>query len=371
MARAYRRAEARWDEKNSRWVIDVQRDGARKKFTSGVAGVRGRRAVEAQADAWMASKAADMRFPAAWALFEEHVRVTKGEYALKHWRWAGANYMAPVIKNKMLSDITPATWQSVLEYATRQGKARSTVRDLRGCITGFLRYARQSRWAVERPEPGDLTIPSSLPRTPEKQVLTPAQIRTLFTDDTTMKEGRSEPEWYIHAFRFAVATGLRRGELIGLQNEDISPKGVITIRRSIRSGGDITQGKTANAQRTFQLTPLAMNILKQQRAMLQQAGVRSQWVFPSARSGDHATPSWVLYSWSRYKDFHGFGNVSLHCLRHTFISLIKSDVPLALIKNTVGHSERMNTLEVYGHAIDGESERAAKLTESVFRAILK
>jgi len=63
--------------------------------------------------------------------------------------------------------------------------------------------------------------------------------------------------------------------------------------------------------------------------------------------------------------------ISLHEIRHTFISINKADLPLELMKSVVGHSSSMDTFGTYGHEIDGERHRAAEIIDSVLENILK
>lgn len=370
MSKYTRRSEPRWDMANRRWVLDVQRDGERRKFTSRTPKAAGRREVEAMADKWLESGCSDMRLQVAWELFDAHILETRKSDQYRLYHWAMRDYVVPTIgPSKKLSAITPSMWQDVLEHASRSGLAKSSVVSIRGCISMFLKYARRNRWDVERLEDGDLYLPTSLPPTPEKRILTPEQVRTLFADDTIERDGKIVHDWYINLYRFALATGMRRGELMGLMHEDVTEDGVITIRRSLGKDGSMSTGKTANARRTFKLTSVAMDVLKAQADMVRKAGIISPYVFPS-RTGRPAQSAVVTWAWIHYRNYHGFDGVSLHGLRHTFISMVKNDVPLSMIKATVGHSTSMATLGIYGHTVDGESVRAAELTDTVFRSIL-
>ena len=171
---------------------------------------------------------------------------------------------------------------------------------------------------------------------------------------------------YIHAWRFLVATGLRRGELCGLKNEDMS-NNILMIRRSINNDNEITCGKNRNARRTIELTSTAMHILDDQRAMLNRKGLISPWVFPG-QHGEMPNPNYIYDQWATWRKQHGIKS-SLHELRHTFISLNKADLPLELMKAVVGHSSSMDTFGVYGHEIEGERLRAAQIIDGVFQSV--
>ena len=70
----------------------------------------------------------------------------------------------------------------------------------------------------------------------------------------------------MHAYRIAVMTGLRPGELLGLRVGDLDGDRV-HIGRAINRQQEVTSGKNENAIRTVVLHPLAVAEI---RAQLQQ-----------------------------------------------------------------------------------------------------
>lgn len=172
----------------------------------------------------------------------------------------------------------------------------------------------------------------------------PNEIRVLFNDACFPRYGRQEEAHYINAWRFLVATGLRRGEMCGLRTEDINGR-ILTVQRSINSANEITEGKNKNARRTIELTDTALNVLEDQRKMLQRKGLVSPWVFCD-QYGERPSPNCVYDQWDTYRKHHGIRS-NLHELRHTFISVNKSDLPLELMKSVVGHSQSMGQPTVF------------------------
>lgn len=362
-----RRAEAVWIESKSYWQIKVQKDGVRKAFTSSLKGRKGKHEAEARADEWLEKGTQDMRFPAAWELFlaDQKERTSTANYA-KHESY-GRLYIIPAIGNKRLSSIAPVNWQSCIDAAARNGLSRRSCKNIIGSITAFLHYAKRSRLGVLPLEEGDITIPNSTAPKKQKSILQPDNIRTLFADSTIVKWGKPVIAHYIHAWRFFVVTGLRRGELCGLKNEDISPTH-ISIQRSINQFCEETHGKNDNARRAIVITPLMRNILADQSAYLRSIGIISPWVFPDEH-GQCANPKSIADRWKFYCKQHGF-QTTIHELRHTFISINKADLPLELMKSVVGHSSSMDTYGIYGHDVDGDAARAAEIIENVFNRIL-
>ena len=164
-----------------------------------------------------------------------------------------------------------------------------------------------------------------------------------------------------------VLTGLRRGELCGLRNEDIVD-GIVSIKRSVNAQQEITAGKNDNARRTFALSKSALHVLQCQREMLKAESVVSPWVFPDER-GEMLNSSHLYSKWHTYRNQHNLA-CSLHELRHTFVSVVQNDVPMPILKSMIGHSEDMDTSGIYGHSVTGDMTRAAGIVDSVFARFL-
>lgn len=362
-----RRAEACWIESKQYWEIKVQKNGTRKSFRSSITGRKGKHEAEAKADKWLKQGGVDMRFTEAWNLFmEDQKKRTSYANWSKHEQYY-SNYIKPNIGFRKLESITPVMWQTCIDAAAQKGLSRRTCTNIKASITAFVKYALRARWSIQRLEDGDLFVPMQAAPPKQKQVLQPDALRLLFDDPGIIRYNKKVIVQYSYAWQFLVATGLRRGELCGLMNEDIVGS-VMTIRRSINNELQETAGKNDNARRTIELSNTAFNILIKQRAMLEEKGIESVWVFPD-QHGERANPNHIYDQWRTWCQQND-QKLSLHELRHTFISLNKADLPLELMKSVVGHSSSMDTFAVYGHEVDGERQRAAAIIDSVFENIL-
>lgn len=363
-----RRSEAIWVESRERWQVNVQRDGQRKTFTSTRTGRKGKHEAEAKADKWLEAGTESMRIDAAWKLFLDWQKAHTGTANYNKHESMGRLYILPTLGKRRLSDIRPTGWQKCIDAGAAAGLSKRSCENIRSSITAFLRHARRERWEYERLEDGDLHIPRSAPPEKPKRVLKHDDIRTLFSDPCIIYYGKPVEAHYIHAWRLYVVTGMRRGELCGLRVEDIGEK-AITIRRNINSLKEVTTGKNDNARRTFAITNAARQILEDQKHMLDEKGIVSPWVFPN-KYGEEPDPNAVYDQWATYRKQHGIA-ASIHELRHTFISIQKADMPLALLKSVVGHSDSMDTLGIYGHEVDGDQERAAAIIDEKFIDLIK
>lgn len=364
---ATRKSEAYWKEAKQIWQINVQSDGERKSFYSSKPGKKGKIEAEKKADKWIESKSSkDMRFDRLWSDFLAHLERgskygKKSENYIKHeqmgWLW-----LLPVIGSMRVSRITQSDWRDCVMQAYKAGKSKKTCTNIRASETAVYSFAVEKRMEIEQP---NVKIPKDAP-IKQKTILQPDEIKLLFREDSIIKYGKPVQCFYIHAWRFIVATGLRRGELCGILNSHIDGN-ILHIDQSINRLGDTTPGKNDNARRYFVLSKHAMAILEDQRAMLKSKGIISPWAFPSL-DGSASDPNAVYREWKIYRRQHDIHS-SLHELRHTLISVAKADVPEELLKRVVGHSKNMDTFGVYGHDVNGELDRVANIFDSIFDRI--
>lgn len=363
-----RKNEAFWVESRKRWQINVQSEGDRRTFTSSKAGKKGKIEAEKKADAWLESHliGENTRCEILLDRFFDHLKLSTSK---AHWRQQDnyiRNHIKPVIGQKKIGRLTENDIQYIIDKAYTAGLAKKTLCNLRACCTSFLKYCRKERCTILRPE--NLTIPNKAKKS-SKGIMPRKDLTILFSSNSTLWRGDEREDWYIHAYRVAVLTGLRPGELLGLQWNDIV-NDTITIRRSINDDSEITDGKNENAQRCIALTGLVLSELAAQKMQLLSAGISLYWVFPS-KYAEPTKQHTLRRFWDRYKEYNGMNkSTTLYELRHTYVS-INDEMPEGLKKKVLGHSENMDTEKIYGHLKDDDLKRAAQYSDSAFRKILK
>ncbi|MBQ8216466.1 MAG: tyrosine-type recombinase/integrase [Oscillospiraceae bacterium] len=365
-----RTAEALWIESRQRWQINVQRDGKRRTFVSSTPGRRGKREAETKADEWLdAGQPDDMRFDVAWGEYVTQVKDNTRTSNYKSLDSIGRTWFLSDEKfcKKKLSKLTTKDLQTIITSAGKSGLSRRTIKNIRDKFGSFLRYADSRHWEYSI-EMEYIQIPTDA-KVEEKKIIQPDKLKILFSTDLYIDHGKPTQCFYIHAYRFLVVTGYRRGELCGFLREDYQ-KPVLTVNRAINELGEVTAGKNDNARRTNVLSQHAQKILEDQEAMLKARGIISPWLFP-APDGGRLSPTSLYSTWRKgYGKHHGM-DVSLHELRHTFVTIAKLEMPEALLKDVVGHGASMDTFGVYGHEIDGDKQRAADIIDNIFNRILQ
>lgn len=84
--------------------------------------------------------------------------------------------------------------------------------------------------------------------------------------------------------------------------------------------------------------------------------------------GTWRTPNSVSLAWARLTDELGFPEITLHALRHTYVSqLIASGADVATVSRRIGQTNPATTLSVYKHMFGATDRKAADIAEAMFR----
>ena len=173
-------------------------------------------------------------------------------------------------------------------------------------------------------------------------------------------------------------TGMRRGELCGLEWDDIDfDEETITICRSVvtvATMGAITKDpKTESSKRVIGISDNLVGVLREYkewydnyREALGDRWVNSNRVFIK-ENGDGLYPS-TVESWvHKICKAAGLPNRTVHSLRHTNITMqIAAGVPLVTVAGRAGHARTSTTTDIYSHFLKSSDRTAAKVLESVF-----
>jgi integrase len=175
----------------------------------------------------------------------------------------------------------------------------------------------------------------------------------------------------------ALATGMRRGELLGLQWQDLDLEtATLRVERSIeetKAGLRIKPPKTKRGRRNITLPSDAVTMLRAHKVALLELRLKlglgtikpDTWVF-STVNGGLLSPDNLSRDWRRVSAAKRLPRVSFHALRHTHVSvLIRAGVDILTISRRLGHYKPSVTLDTYGHLIEGTDAAAAEAIAGV------
>jgi integrase len=197
----------------------------------------------------------------------------------------------------------------------------------------------------------------------EMQTYTPDEIRLVLRAADKDRNGHL---WYL------ALSGLRRGEIAGLQWSDIDlDAGTITIARNrVQAGASKVvenEPKTASSCRTLPFDEGLVTVLKRASARYAQerlslgAAHRDSGYVAVNEIGEPYTPDTLTRMWHKLAQAAGVRPIRLHKARHSCgTALHLRGVPLAVIAKWLGHADAATTARIYAHSQDDALRDAGK-----------
>jgi integrase len=256
------------------------------------------------------------------------------------------NHLLPAWRDRKLSDLKKVDVIR-LKSALLDKLHANTVRGLLTVATVVLNYGIESE-LVE----SNVAAQVKKPRKIDRQIrpLNAAEQRALIeaTDSN-----------YKMLFHLALRSGLRKGELLGLNWRSVDlNKGTIHVCEQFTHGRETTP-KSAAGFRTVPIADDTVEQLKRWRAVARNPLDNLDLVFPSS-TGQHQSASNIHHrQWKPALERAGLPcTIRFHDLRHTYASMmIYAGVPLNDLKVVLGHSDISLTANIYGHLLEQSHDR--------------
>lgn len=381
----YRRKDGRWC---GQYSLGIGPDGRRQRVT--VYGATRKEVLE---------KLAALRQDALQGLPVKPERITVGQH-LRDWLAAKKRqvksgtylkyeshlltHVIPAIGAVQLRDLDYRRINALYHKLEEKGLAPATMSD----VASILRSALE-----------DAVVKGLIPKNPAKMVPKPAHRR-----EEARFMTQEEIRWLLEAvkgerleagFILALHTGMRPGEWLGLPWEAVDlTVGTVTVRQALHEEkGRVFIGpvKTKAALRTITLPKAAVEALRlhRKRQAAERLAAGSAWqdsglVFTNTLGGllrrsnvDGRDLARVIRK-ARQLAAEGYEKagttrseaqaraakllegVTLHTFRHTHAALlIAQGVDIMAVSRRLGHENVRITLELYGHLLPGQDEKAA------------
>ena len=319
--------------------------------------------------------------------FEEFAKQWFKEYAdkkLKAQTIRGYHYLEPRIYKALghlrLDKITPRHVQRFVNELcemkcsnnSEKKLSSKTVKLHLSLVSTIFDYAIKMQMIKDNPCK-NATLPS--PDRKERKIYTVEEIKQILELFDSEPIGNFK---YVVFFTLALYTGLRRGELLGLEWKDFDwDKGIMTVSRNslwTKEKGMYTDTpKTASSIRSLKLQPELIDILKcykdWQNSYIIDLGDKWQ-VTDRLFTTWNGSPMHVTSPADYLKEFCRRNNIrycSPHSWRHLHATLmIESGVDVKTVQACLGHSEPTTTMTCYLHSF--QSAQAAAM-DAVANAI--
>lgn len=267
-------------------------------------------------------------------------------------------HVYPVLGDRPMHSVRPSDVQALVRSLSDQ-LAPSTVAVVYGRVAAVFGAAVRDRVIASTP-----CIDVKRPSPP------PASMLQVLTTDQVLALASSVPDRYGALIVTGAGTGLRPGELFGLQVDrvDFLRRTVRVDRQLVRQRGQgVALGplKTRASYRTVPLPDVVGEALarhlelwpsedglmftNERGAPIQQHPFAAMWETARARA---ELPTWA----------------TPHALRHYYASLlIRSGASTKVVQSRLGHASAKTTLDTYGHLFPDEEDRTRAAVETALR----
>ena len=316
--------------------------------------------------------------------FAELVKIWDSDYAQK--QLAPKTYLRyqdylkrilPAIGHIKLKNLTPIHLNRFYENLGEDGikkvngkhkgkLAEKTIGDHHKLISKILSLAVQ--WGLVESNVAQRSTPPKVPykETQYLDIEETKQLIHLLND---------EPIQYRTMILMLIYTGMRRGELNGLEWKDIDfEKQTIRISRTSQYVGELItkEPKTRSGLRTITASNTTCRLLKEYKAWQKEQKLKlgDGWIETDRLftkwNGEPIYPETISQWFREFMKRSGLPYVTLHSLRHTNATLmIAENVDIPTVSKRLGHANTSTTLNVYSHALAVRDKVAAEKLESI------
>ena len=304
--------------------------------------------------------------------YQTYCKNTLKEYTQETYEQRIYKQIIPKIGHHPLNKVTTGTLEKFYAHLKADGRltrrerfgpglANSVIRSIHAHCRAALDKAVAEKLIRQNPAIGCKLPPK---KSAEVKILTPEAMQKLLY--------QAQIEGFYEMFMLDLATGLRRGEVLGLQWKDIDfERGTLSVTKQVRYvKGElkIAPPKTKASNRSIILPPPILEMLAEYKKT-----VDSIWLFPSPVKKEDVPrePSSCRKALARILKRAGCEHVPFHAMRHTFASnAFHYGMDVKTLASTIGHESVETTLNVYAHSSEQMKRDAAKKIDEAIGTVL-
>jgi integrase len=276
-------------------------------------------------------------------------------------------HIVPSIGHVQLQKLTARQVQAFYTKKADEGLAPATIIYYHSVLHNALGTA--VKWGLVFRNVCDLVTP------PRKQQF---EIQPLTTEQMQQLLATVRGHKWEALFTLALATGMRRGELLGIKWQDINfEAGLLQVRRVLsRVPTNMperehvyveAEPKTQKSRRGVMIAPFALDALKKHRVSLLEAKLKAgvfwqeyDYVYCTLH-GTHLNPNHVVEEFKKVLVRAGLPDIRFHDLRHSAATLLLSlGIHPKVVQELLGHTQISMTMDVYSHVLPGMQQDAMR-----------
>jgi integrase len=256
------------------------------------------------------------------------------------------NHIKPYIGGLQLAKLAALNIHGMYSSMQQSGKSAETIRLVHAVLRRALKQA--VRWRL---------IPYNMSADVDRPKVEKADITPLTADQVNRLIEAARDERLEAIYIMAVTTGMRLGELFGLQWCDVDLRGrAVMVQHSLQElKGILTlaEPKTARARRRIDLPQMAVDALIRHKARMMTEGLAGcEWVFCNAAGGPLRRSHFHFDEFKPLLKRASLPDIRFHDLRHTSATLLLSHgIHPKVVQERLGHSQISVTLDTYSHVL--------------------
>lgn len=367
------------DRKKWRIRIELGEDanGKRKYQTKTLKATSKREALEEGRKYY--NKFLDGEFINADLTFENFIEEWHEKYALRHLSPTTLQnhnimlrkHILPIFGYRKIKEINVRQGIDFIQKLEEKGLAPSSIKRIKNILNSIFNVAL--KWEIIQKNPiKDVTVPKS--RKEDIEIFSEEEIQVL------LQVLEKEPPRSKVLIKLALSTGMRKGELLGLQWEDINfEEGIIKVANSLKyiNGVGYMLGTTKTKKtRIITIDNSTVHMLKDYRRtkLKEKLIIGDKWkdsdynfIFTTM----YGTPIFLDSPNRIFKKILQRNNLKItkfHALRHTHATfLLLKGINVKVIQERLGHSNINMTLDTYTHVLKEMDKEAVEHFDVLFK----
>ena len=264
------------------------------------------------------------------------------------------NYIKPyLIADLPINDLKSLKVQEFYNKLSKDDISPNNIKKVHKLLRQFFSYTEKEGYVLKNP-----CINVTLPKNKKEveNIITERKTKFQYFNEDEIKQILElfKNTRYENIIKFALGTGMRKGEILGLQWQDIDFKNkeihvihnlsyIANINKDTRSYKTVLQ--TPKSENSIRIIPMSEKIYN----LLNSLDKNSNFVFSSR--GSHFDIKWTEKFWNKTLKGTNLEGKKFHDLRHTFATmLLLNGANLIQIKELLGHSS-VKITEMYLDAL--------------------